>query len=328
MGLNSQWKPYFLHTVILAVVGLVLLITGGCTGSNSINPPGTDSGSGSYELADSTGYVVRLPQKPQRIVSLSISGDEILMALVAPRRIAALTYLADDGGISNIVEQAKAIPGKVRGNAESVIPTQPDLVLMPDWYPAEFTQTLRDAGLTVYVYKTPDTIEEVKQSVRQIARVVREEEAGEQVVADMDRQLTQTSDRVKHIAAGEQKVVIYYSLMGGTNGKDSTFEDICRQAGVINGAAAAGLGRGALLSKEQLVAINPDIIILPVWDYTGTTDMKKFADDIQNDPALQSVKAIQDRQLIAVPDRHFNSTSQYIVQAVQDIAQAAYPQYF
>ncbi|CQR72012.1 Periplasmic hemin-binding protein [Sporomusa ovata] len=315
---------------MLLVLGLLLVFTGGCTEKNNSSLPygKSTAGSGGYEVVDSTGYVLQLPQKPQRIVALSISTAEITMALVDPERIAALVDLADVSGVSNIVEQAKAVPKKVQANAESVIALQPDLVIIPDWRPAALAQTLREVGIPVYVYKTATTIDEVKQSITIIAHVVGEEQAGERLVAEMETQLEQVNEKVRQIPKDSQQVVIRFSLMGDGGGKGSTFEDICRQAGVIEGAALAGLSREDVMSKEQIVSVNPDVILLPAWDYTGKTDITKFAEDVQNDPALQSVKAIRNKKMVAVPDRHLTATSQYIVLGVQDVVRAVYPQYF
>lgn len=283
---------------------------------------------GAGQFIDSTGYALKLTQKPQKIVSLSIGTDEILVSLVATERIAALTYLADDSGISNIIEQAKAVPQKVRANAEGILALQPDLVLVPDWQPAELIQTLRDMGIPVYVYKAPRTIDEIKQTIVTIAQVVGEEQGGSKLVADMDEKLAQITGKVKQIPDNKRLVVIRYTLLGGSDGQGSTFDDICRYAGVVNGAAAAGLGLSGTLSNEQLVAVDPDIILLPLWDYTGKTDMQKFAAGVQGDPSLQSIKAIRGHNLIPVPDSHIDCTSHYIVQGVGDVARAAYPQYF
>ncbi|CVK18358.1 ABC transporter substrate-binding protein [Sporomusa sphaeroides] len=317
---------------MLVVLVVLLFFTGGCTGKNNTGSPqggnGNIAGSGGYEIVDSTGYVLQLPQKPQKIVPLSVSTDEILLALVTPERIAALTHLVDDAGVSNVVEEAKVVPKRIRIHAESIIALQPDLVLMPDWLPPVLSQTLRETGIPVYVYKTAANVDEVKQSIIALARVVGEEQAGERLVAEMETQLAQINEKTSTIPADKRPVVIRFSLMGDSGGKGSTFEDICRQAGAIEGVAAAGLNNDDLLSKEQLVRINPDIILLPVWDYTGKTDIQKFAEDVQNDPALQIVKAIQNKKMIVVPDRHLTSTSQYIVYGVQAVARAAYPQLF
>lgn len=304
---------------------LLLFLAAGCANQQAqqAGPPAAG-----YEVTDGKGNVLKLPHKPQRIVSLSISTDEILLGLVPTTRIAALTYLADDGGLSNVTEQAKAVPAKIRANAEAVIALQPDLVIVPDWQPVEFVQTVRDAGFPVYIYTWPNSIEEIKSVILAIARAVGEPEAGAKLVADMDNTLAEVGARVRSIPDSQRPVVVRFSLMGGSDGTGTTFDDICRYAGVKNGAALAGLGKNEILSKEQLVKVNPDILLMPTWDYTGKTDMAQFAADIRNDPALQSVQAIRRQQLVSIPERYLVCTSQYIVWGVKDLASYAYPQYF
>lgn len=314
-----------MSTLLITVMFSVVLLLSGC-----VNRQDDRTGNlpvESYEVKDCTGYVIKLIQKPHRIVSLSIGTDEILMELVPVDRIAALTYLADDSGISNIREKAKQVPTKIRANAETVISLQPDLVLVPDWQPKELVQIMRDAGLSVYVYHSPTTIDEIKAVIADIALAVGEKETGAKIIASMEAELTKVTERVQQIPAGERLVVVHFSLMGGSGGKDSTFDDICRYAGVENGAAAAGLGMTGILSKEQIVAINPDLLIIPTWDYSGKTDLQKFADEVKTDPALQTVKAVRQQKLIPVPDRYLYCSSQYIVYGVRALAKAAYPQY-
>lgn len=280
-----------------------------------------------YEVQDSQGHLVKLPQQPQRIVSLSIGTDEILVELVPMERILALTYLADDPGISNVTEQAKLVPIKVKANPESIIALHPDVVFIADWQPIELIQILREAGIPVYVYKTPQTVNEVKSVILEIAHVVGEEQTGQQLVGQMESQLLVVQKSLEKVSPGERKTVVLFSLMGGIGGKGSLFDDICQSAGVVNGASKVGVGKNDTMSKEQIVEAQPDVLIMPMWDYTGKTDLNKYKDDTQADPAFQTLTAIKQQQLVMIPDRHLSCTSQYIVQGVADVAKAAYPQY-
>jgi iron complex transport system substrate-binding protein len=302
----------------------MVLLLGGCAGKQLAQPENTSAG---YMVRDSQGYVVTLTHKPQHIVSLSIGTDEILVGLVPTERIAALTYLADDSGISNISEQAKQVPQKIKADAETIIALQPDLVIVPDWQPVELIQIMRDAGIAVYVYKGPNTIADIKKVIGELAHIVGEEAAGAQLIAQMDTELANIAEKIQHIPADQQPVVVRFTLLGGAGGSGSTFDDICHYAGVKNGAAIAGLGMNGVLSKEQIVKVDPDILLLPTWDYTGKTDLQQFEKDLQDDPAFSSVKAIREQRLIRVLDRHLYCSSQYIVYGVREVASAAYPQY-
>jgi iron complex transport system substrate-binding protein len=315
-------KKISVFGVVMAVCMAILL--GGC----GVNPfPQPDKPSVAYEVIDSQGNVIKLVQKPQRIVSLTLGTDEIVLGLVPIERITALTYLADDPGISNVAEQAKKIPKKVKANPEEIIALQPDLLIIADWQPIDLIQTIREAGIPVYVYKTPSTIMDVKQVIQEIAHVVGEEESGKQIVTRMDRQLSIVATALEKVIPEQRKTVVQFSLMGGSGGKGSLFDDICQYASVVNGAAKVGVGMNSLMSKEQVVQANPDVFILPTWDYTGKRDLNQFKAEIQDDPAFQTLTAIKQQQLFMMPDRHLTCSSQYIVQGVADIARVTYPQY-
>ena len=311
-------KKMFMIGILLSGI---LLLVGGCTSKSQLN-----TSTEGYEIKDSQGYILKLPNKPSRIVSLSLGADEILLELVSKERIMALTYLADDPSISNVAEQAKLIPKKVRGNAESIIALQPDLLFIADWQPVELIQTLRDAGIPVYVYKTPQSIEDVKLVIHDMAHAVGEEKLGQQMVARMEQQLRTVQIALKEISPAERKTVVLFSLMGGIGGKGSLFDDICQYAGVVNGASKVGVRKHEFMSKEQIVEARPDVLILSMEDYTGKRDVHQFKEEIQKDPAFQTLPAIKIQQLFMISDSHLTCTSQYIVRGVVDVAKAAYPQ--
>lgn len=309
----------FLLLMIMAAV----LLSGGCKQADRQQ----EKPIAGYEVTDSTGYVVKLAHKPERIVSLSLGTDEMLLGLVPKERIAALTYLADNSSISAVAEQASQVPVKIKYNAEAVIALQPDLVIVADWMSRELIQAVRDAGIAVYVYKTPNSIDEIKQTVREIAHIVGEEQQGKQIVDGMDTELAKVADKVRQIPPAERQRVIVLSFMGAFGGKGSLFDDLCNYAGVINGAAEAGLSQNETLSKEQIVKIDPDLLLLPTWDYNGQ-EAGKFKADVAADPALATIKAVRRQRLVQVPDRYLYSVSQYVVYGVKEMARAAYPRNF
>jgi len=103
--------------------------------------------------------------------------------------------------------------------------------------------------------------------------------------------------------------------------------NMCVQVIVINGTGEAGLEKGEILSKEQIVKINPDIFLLPTWN-TKKQSADSYREEILSDPAYRNVKAIRNNQLIYVSDRYRYCVSQYVTDSVQQIARAVYPEYF
>ena len=322
MGSRKNYAKLFV--LLFFLTGLML---GGCANSEQKNPKNeTDKG---YNVTDATGTKITFKESPKRIVSLSSSADEILLDMLPPERIAALTNLADDPGICSTTEKAKAVKQRVQSkNVEAILSLNPDLVLMPDWLGAEKVQSFRDVGIKVYVYKTPVTLADIQNSVREIATVVDAREQGDKLVLAMQEKLDSVQQKLKNLPADKKQVVVPLSLMGAFGGKGTTFDDICNYANVTNGISAAGIDKNAVIAKEKIVEINPDAFILPTWDFGKSGDAKNFINETMNDPALQTVKAIKNNRLIQIHDAYLYSISHYAANAVDEIARAVYPEYF
>lgn len=303
----------------LLLIWSVTWLTGCGNGPQSAAPPA------GYKVTDDAGQEITLRQKPQRIVSLTLGTDEMLLALVESKRLAALTYLVDDAGISSASEGAKVVPGRVKAELESILTAQPDLVIVANWQSADLIKGVQAAGVPVYVYKTPATVAEVMQVVTKLAALVGEPERGQQLVGKMQQDLDALQQELAKVPPETRLRVIRYTLMGATYGQGSLFDDMCRLAGVENGVSLAGGDAFGILPKERMVSVNPDILILSTWDYEGKTNMEEYRQQLLHDPALQSVKAIAAERLVMLPDREISSASQHIVKGVRALAHAAYP---
>ena len=84
----------------------------------------------SFTIVNAKGVQTK---KYNHIVSLTLSGDEMLLGLVTENRIAGLSgKINQDKEISNIVDKSKKFP-KVEGNEEVLISLEPDLIIVADW---------------------------------------------------------------------------------------------------------------------------------------------------------------------------------------------------
>ena len=113
-------------------------------------------------LIDRTGRRVVLPQKPARIVSVTLATDEILLALVEPSRLLGVTYLAVDARLSSMTREAEAIPHIVRADPEQIISLQPDLVFVASYLRGEFIRLLQAAGLVLFQFQEYDSVAEIQ----------------------------------------------------------------------------------------------------------------------------------------------------------------------
>ena len=94
--------------ILFLVCLLLCLLLAGC-GPQEKNTSG--SGKVLYTVTDATGTKLSFSEKPQRIVSLNVSADEILLDMVDSKRLAALSLLADDPGICSAGDKVKSVKG-------------------------------------------------------------------------------------------------------------------------------------------------------------------------------------------------------------------------
>lgn len=304
---------------------LLLLVTGCGQGSG-----GKDAAAGdSYKVTDEHGTVTTFKQAPQKVLTLALSSDGIIMGLGMGDKLVAVNYLADDPVSSNLVEQAKKIQHKIKKpSAEEVLALKPDVVFAYDWSDMNRVENLRNLGMNVIVLKGPATIEDIRQNVRTIAKAMHADSKGEELVKLMDSRLAHVKQQVAALKLQQPKKIVLVSLMSSYGGEGCIFDDMCKEAGVINGVSAAGIKNGQQITKEMLVKINPDLLIMPVYNDHGNFDIKKYNQDFLEDPSLQTMRAIKNKQLFYPNEGYIYNCSQDVVFGVQEIAHAAYGKAF
>jgi iron complex transport system substrate-binding protein len=195
--------------------------------------------------------------KPQRIVSLDLCADQLLIELVARTRIAAVTHLAADPGVSAIWQKAKGLP-VTRGAAEDVLRHRPDLVLAGPFGVAPTVSLLRRLKANVAVVPLVSDLEGVRAAVRAVAAAVGEEAKGEAMIGAFDRQLAQ----IKPPSQASAPTAVVYQVGGNVSVAGSLADAALTAAGFHNKAPEYRLTRGGQVPLELLVASPPDLLVL------------------------------------------------------------------
>ena len=246
--------------------------------------------------------------------------DEILLSLVDPARVRAVTYLAADSLWTNVGDIAKQVEHTVESDPEQIIALEPDLVLAAVYNNPDHVQLLRDAGIPVVVVVLFDTVDQVAANIRFVALLTGDEARAEELIAAMERRLARVEAAV---AKAETKPrVLFYSSFGSSAGKGSTFSDIVRRAGGINLGDEALDGPFGEISLEKIVELNPDVIIT---DEYAPEDNAEWSKNFSNHPALANVNAKKNGKIYTVPARHLSTVSHHIVEGVYDVARLLHP---
>lgn len=261
-------------------------------------------------------------KKYNHIVSLTLSGDEMLLGLVPENRIAGLSgKINEDKEISNIVDKAKKFP-KVEGNEEVLMSLEPDLIIVADWLSKRITDIGAITGAKVYFYKTPNSYEEQKKLIRDLANLVEEKENGEKLIKNMDDRLKALQNKIAKNYKGVKPKILMYTSFGTTSGKNTTFNDMVKLINGVNVVAEAGIDGFKDISKEKLIELNPDIIIVPIAKkYDNVNKISKL---FFEDPSFRNVKAIKNKKVYFIQYKDITPTSQYMINSIEELAKVVY----
>lgn len=261
-------------------------------------------------------------KKYNHIVSLTLSGDEMLLGLVPENRIAGLSgKINEDKEISNVVDKAKKFP-KIEGNEEVLMSLEPDLIIVADWLSKRITDIGAITGAKVYFYKTPNSYEEQKKLIRDLANLVEEKENGEKLIKNMDDRLKDLQNKIAKNYKGAKPRILMYTSFGTTSGKNTTFNDMVKLINGVNVAAEAGIDRFKDISKEKVIELNPDIIIVPIAKkYDNINKISKL---FFEDPSFKNVKAIKNKKVYFMQYKDITPTSQYMINSIEELAKVVY----
>ena len=273
----------------------------------------------SFSIINAKGVQTK---KYNHIVSLTLSGDEILLGLVSKNRIAGLSgKINEDKEISNIVDKAKKFP-KVESNEEVLISLNPDLIIAADWITKKIDDIGATIGAKVYYYKTPSNYEEQKKVIRNLANLVEEKENGEKIIKNMDNRLKALQNKIAKNYKGAKPRILMYTSFGTTSGKNTTFNDMVKLINGVNVVAEAGVDRFKDISKEKIIELNPDIIIVPIAKKYDNVD--KISKLFYEDSSFKNVKAIKNKKVYFMQYKDITPISQYMIDGIEELAKVVY----
>ena len=196
------------------------------------------------------------PAPPQRIVSLTVCVDQLLLDLVPRERIAGLSYFAVDPTLSLKVEEARGIKS-VHWFAEEVLALNPDLVLAQPYSTTAAVGLLQRLGFRVVLVPLATDFDGMRQAIRVIAEAVGETARGEAMIAAFDKRIAAAQPQ-----GPERPRALAYQVNSLTSGQGSLVDAALAAAGFHNMARDRRLGPAGRLPLEEIVANPPDLIVL------------------------------------------------------------------
>mgnify|MGYP006430376979 CR=1 FL=1 len=199
------------------------------------------------------------PHGPQRIASLNLCLDQMLLKLVPRERIASVTYLSAEPALSPFAGQLRGIKLN-HGGAEELLPLAPDLILAGDFGAREAVRLLERLGQPVVRLSLPQSLEDIRRHIAALGRLVGAEARADQLLAQLDRALARLS--AHSIKARPRPGAFWYSANSMVAGSGTLENELMQRAGYRNVAAQMGLSQFQPLALERLLAAEPELLIL------------------------------------------------------------------
>lgn len=205
--------------------------------------------------------------KPQRIVSINLCTDQLLLLLVPDERIVSISALSLDPHSSYMADAAKSHHTN-HGKTEELLPLKPDLVIASGYAARPAVELLRRLGHRVEMLPMSTDIKGIRENISTLASLVGEEEKGAKLIAQMDNRISQVQSKL----TGPREKAIFYQPRGYTSGKNTLQNEALRLAGWDNVAANVGIEGYSDIGLEDLLMAQPAQIFTSSYA-PGTSSM-------------------------------------------------------
>jgi iron complex transport system substrate-binding protein len=307
--------------VILLPVLICFILISGCTSSPSTGGnTSAQSDSTHYPLTvrDDMGRNVTFNALPQRIVSLSPSNTEIIYALGLGDRLVGVDVY------SNYPPEAVSKPkmgGMINVSVEDVVAAKPDLVLASQFTPAETVNQLAEKGLKVYVTH-PDNASDTGRAVMEIGEICGVPSRAEMLWNKMSADVSEITELTSRLDAGHMPSVLMIITLGNESyvaEPGSYMGDLIRIGGGRNVASRP------VMTPAQIEQANPDIIIVPLTDWTiDTFEGLKYG----REPWMQNLTAVRTGNVYAIGYDVAGRPGPRIGYAAREMARIIHPELF
>lgn len=194
------------------------------------------------------------PEKPT-IVSLNPCADAILAEIAAPGQVLAISHYSQREGASSMPLDVARRYRSTSGTAEEVIALAPDIVIADIFLAPDTRDALEAAGLRVETIGSANSLAESLGQVRDLAGWSGNVRAGAVLSGKM---------RVAWDAAGSdgpKTSALLWQAGGIVPGEDTLAAQMLSQAGFSLHSAARGMGQGAYLPLEAVLADPPQVLL-------------------------------------------------------------------
>ncbi|MDI6896670.1 ABC transporter substrate-binding protein [Methanocella conradii] len=307
--------------IISIFLVVAILAMSGCTSPTVQPTTGPTTAKYPMSITDDKGRVVTIKKMPERIVSLSPTNTEVLFALGLGDRVIGVTDYCNYppealnktkvGGITNV-------------NVEQVAALNPDIVFAASLTKKETAERLDSMGYPVFV-NDPRNLSDIDKSIMNVGRACGAEENATRLCNEINASIKAITDKTATLNDSQRPRVLmlldtYDFYVAGSN---CYGDDLIKIAGGQN--VAYKLDDYKAMSKEAVIDADPDIIIMPVDQYSQA-DFEKLRNGTED--WMTQLSAVRNGKVYAIASDPIFRPGPRVVDAAQDMAKIIHPELF
>ncbi|WP_328597932.1 ABC transporter substrate-binding protein [Croceibacterium soli] len=200
------------------------------------------------------------PAHHPTIVSLNPCTDAILAEVTAPGQLLAISHYSHDPRASSMPPAQARRYAATGGTVEEVLALDPDVVVAGTFLDPATAQAFRRLGIRVETVGIAATVAGSTAQVRRLAGVSGNRSGGEALVARIERSVAATE------RDGPRPEVLVWQEGGLVPGPDTLVAELLANSGFASHSAARGLGQGAYVPLERVLADPPQIVLVAGGD--------------------------------------------------------------
>lgn len=263
--------------------------------------------------------------RPMRIVPASATAVDYAVALAGLERIVGVPQQAVE---YSVLHEGRPEPGPIvrfeAYLAEPILALRPDWVLIDPWQAPDTTARLREVGVPVATLPSVNSVEESIAALEWLGNELGERERASELGAKLQARV----DAVRAASKTRpRRRAIAYSNFGGagsTAGSGTTVDSLFKVVGVDNVMTARGLQGHGGITFEDLLALDPDLIVVsePLRMGEGASGDRGGASErlLRSEASLSGLRALREDQLVALPAWLFATGSHELVSAAEELA--------
>ena len=252
--------------------------------------------------------------KPQRVASMNLSADEILVEILPRERLVSVTRWADDTENGNIAGRVPASVFRIqKADLEQLVALRPELVVVSEYTDADFLKQLEKTGMRYHRIEGLATLPGIRKAILDLGRAVGEPAAAERVAKAFDAKL---ADLAKRLAGVKQPRLLYWSS-GMTAGADTAIGSLIECAGARNVGRELGLTGIVPPGGERAFVADPDAILVGTWP--------RAVEAVKEEPLLGKMRAVREGRIVVLPTSLLVALSQFSADACVELAARLHP---